>query len=44
MTNSLPYRVNHVPRVRNENDAYFTAGDDSGLLTVKRAGSPLARG
>jgi hypothetical protein len=39
-----PYRVNHVPRVRNENDAYFTAGDDSGLLTLKRAGSLLARG
>jgi protocatechuate 3,4-dioxygenase beta subunit len=41
-----PYRVNHVPRVRNENDAYFTAGDDSGLLTLRplRAGSPLARG
>ena len=38
-----PYRVNHVPRVRNENDAYFTAGDDSGLLML-RPGSPLARG
>jgi protocatechuate 3,4-dioxygenase beta subunit len=41
-----PYRVNHVPRVRNQNDAYFTAGHDSGLLTLRplRAGSPLAHG
>jgi protocatechuate 3,4-dioxygenase beta subunit len=41
-----PYRINHVTRVRNQNDAYFTAGDDSGLLTLRPLGedSTLAHG
>jgi protocatechuate 3,4-dioxygenase beta subunit len=48
-----PYRINTVPRVRNQSDAIFTAGDDSGVLTLtplpqvppqSRGGSPLTHG
>jgi protocatechuate 3,4-dioxygenase beta subunit len=41
-----PYRSNSVARVQNQNDAYFTAGGDSGVLTLRppRPDSPLAHG